>query len=72
MGKNGVGVAVNYRAIHLLKYFTEKYGYVRDTYPIAELIGDSTISLPFFPSMTDQERSYVVGTLKESIAEVIV
>ena len=69
LGERGVGVAVNYRAIHLLRYFTEKYGYVRDTFPIAELIGDSTISLPFFPIMTDQERKFVTQALKSVMAE---
>src|SRR4029077_5238824 len=38
--QQGIGVVVNYRAIHLLTYFREAYGYERGTFPAAEAIGD--------------------------------
>lgn len=63
-GRCGVGVAVNYRAIHLLKYFTEKFGYKRGRFPVAEMIGDSTISLPFYPKISDRDVEYVIQALK--------
>ncbi|MFH1355582.1 MAG: DegT/DnrJ/EryC1/StrS aminotransferase family protein, partial [bacterium] len=47
--KKGVGVAVNYRAIHLLKYFKNTLGHKRNSFPIAENIGESTITLPLYP-----------------------
>lgn len=62
--QRGVGVAVNFRAIHLLSYFTETFGYKRGDFPHAELIGDSTISLPFYPKMRDEEVDYVVEQVK--------
>ncbi|WP_027192316.1 DegT/DnrJ/EryC1/StrS family aminotransferase [Fundidesulfovibrio putealis] len=58
--QQGVGVAVNFRAIHLLTYFRDTFGYKRGDFPNAELIGDSTISLPFYPKMRDEEVDYVV------------
>lgn len=65
LGNQGVGVTVNYRAIHLLKYFREKYGYNREMFPVAENIGDSTISLPLFTKMSDDEINYVLQVIKE-------
>jgi len=59
--EKGVGVAVNYRAVHLLKYYGETFGYKRGDFPIAERIGDQTISLPMYPKMTDDEVDYVIG-----------
>lgn len=56
----GIGVAINYRAIHLMKYYREKYGYNRGMYPEAEKIGDSTISLPFYPQLTSDDIDYIV------------
>jgi UDP-4-amino-4-deoxy-L-arabinose-oxoglutarate aminotransferase len=50
--KNGVGVVVNYRAIHLLDYFKNQLNHKRGDFPIAEKIGDTVISLPFYPGMT--------------------
>jgi dTDP-4-amino-4,6-dideoxygalactose transaminase len=65
--ERGVGVAVNFRAIHLLKYFRESFGFKRDSFPTAEKIGDSTISLPTYPKLSDSEVDYVIETVKEII-----
>ncbi len=63
----GVGVAVNYRAIHLLKYYGERFGYKEGTFPIAENIGNRTISLPLYPLLKDEEVEYVIETVKKEI-----
>jgi dTDP-4-amino-4,6-dideoxygalactose transaminase len=46
-----IGAVVNYRSIHLMSYFVERYGYRPGSFPIAESIGDSTVSLPLYPGM---------------------
>jgi UDP-4-amino-4-deoxy-L-arabinose-oxoglutarate aminotransferase len=58
-----IGVVVNYRAIHLLTYFRERYGHARGRFPVAERIGDATVSLPFFPGLRTAEVERVVETL---------
>lgn len=63
----GIGVAVNFRAVHLLKYYRERFGYKRGMFPVAECIGDSTISLPLYPKLTDEEVDYVIKTVKEVV-----
>ncbi len=55
-----IGVAVNFRAVHLLTYYRETFGYKRGDFPVAEEIGDRTISLPMYPKMTDDEVDYVI------------
>ncbi|MGB9590582.1 MAG: DegT/DnrJ/EryC1/StrS family aminotransferase, partial [Candidatus Hydrothermia bacterium] len=67
LGKRGVGVAVNYRAIHLRKYYVERFGYKPGTFPIAERIGDMTISLPLYPGLRDEEVDYVIDCVKEVV-----
>ncbi len=47
----GIATVVNYRAIHLLTYFRETFGFRAGDFPNAERIGDSTLSLPLYPSM---------------------
>ena len=64
LGNMGIGVAVNYRAIHMLHYFVNRYGYSEKAYPISEKIGDSTISLPFYTKITDDEINFVLSALK--------
>ncbi len=62
--KAGIGVAVNYRPIHLHTYYKDTFGYKDGDFPIAEYIGERTISLPLYPGLTDKETEYIVNTLK--------
>ncbi len=64
-----IGVAVNYRPIHLLKYYREKFGYKEGDFPVAEEIGKRTISLPLYPLLKETELRYVVKALKESLSQ---
>ena len=63
--ENGIGVAVDFRVIHLLTYYRRTYGYEKGMFPVAERIGDSTISLPLYPSLTDEEVEYVIEGVKD-------
>jgi UDP-4-amino-4-deoxy-L-arabinose-oxoglutarate aminotransferase len=58
-----VEVTVNYRAIHLLSYFRDMLGFKLGAFPIAEEIGDATLSLPFFPGMAPEDVDTVVEHL---------
>jgi len=61
---NGIGVAVNYRAIHLLRYLQGELGHRRGDFPNAEAFGDRTISLPFWIGMGQDEVNAVVSRLR--------
>jgi dTDP-4-amino-4,6-dideoxygalactose transaminase len=63
----GIGVAVNYRAIHLLSYYRKRYGYKEGKFTVAERIGNQTISLPLYPKLTDTEVEYVIKTVKACV-----
>ncbi|MEW5692169.1 MAG: bifunctional SDR family oxidoreductase/aminotransferase class I/II-fold pyridoxal phosphate-dependent enzyme [Candidatus Hydrogenedentota bacterium] len=61
----GIGVAVNYKPIHLMKYYAEKYGYKKGMFPVSERIGSETISIPFYPRLTDAEIDYIIESIKD-------
>jgi dTDP-4-amino-4,6-dideoxygalactose transaminase len=63
----GIGVAVNFRAVHLLSYYVERFGYKRGDFPVAERIGDRTISLPMYPSLPADDARYVAGVLHDIV-----
>jgi dTDP-4-amino-4,6-dideoxygalactose transaminase len=67
--EKGIGVAVNYRAIHLLKYYREKFGYKEGDFPVSEKIGNRTISIPLYPKLTDTEVNYVIKTIKKAMVD---
>ena len=56
----GIGVAVNYRPIHLTGYYRKRFGHCPDDFPFAERIGRRTISLPLYPQLRDEEIEYVI------------
>jgi UDP-4-amino-4-deoxy-L-arabinose-oxoglutarate aminotransferase len=64
-----VGCVVNYRAVHLMRYFRENYCYVEGNFPHAERIGEETISLPFFPHMPLTDVDVVVAALERALAD---
>jgi dTDP-4-amino-4,6-dideoxygalactose transaminase len=68
MQEMGIGVMVNYRAIHRLTYFHETFGFKTGDFPKAELIGDNTLSLPFYPNMPLEHVERVVETLREILS----
>jgi dTDP-4-amino-4,6-dideoxygalactose transaminase len=64
MQEEGIGVAVNYRAVHTLTFFKERFGYCAEDFPNALDIGRRTISLPLYPKLTEDEVEIVCATLK--------
>jgi UDP-4-amino-4-deoxy-L-arabinose-oxoglutarate aminotransferase len=66
--ERGIGVAVNYRAIHLLSYYAAQFGFRPGDFPNAERIGDSTITLPLYPSLTDAQADRVIEAVLEVAA----
>lgn len=63
--ERGIGVAVNYRAVHLLSYYRQCFGFKPGDFPNAERIGDRTISLPMYPGLSDQEVERVIQAVGE-------
>lgn len=61
----GIGVAVHFFPLHFLSYYRKKYGYKRGDFPVAERIGDKTISLPLYPRLSAKEIKYVIDTVNE-------
>ncbi len=63
--EKGIGVAVNFRAIHLMHYYKAKYGYQRGDFPVAERIADSTITLPLYPRLEPKEIEYIIDSVNK-------
>jgi len=51
---------IHYIPVHLLSYYKNKFGYKRGDFPVAEEYYDRTISLPLYPTLTDNEVEKVV------------
>lgn len=74
--KNGVGVGVHFRALHLQPYYqtpnpesrTSNHDlYKRGMFPVAEYVSDRVISLPLYPKMKASDVKYVIKVVKDVI-----
>jgi len=63
--KKGIGVAVNFRPIHLMHYYRGKYNYRGGEYPIAEKIGASTITIPLYPKLKLDEVNFIINAVNQ-------
>ena len=61
--KKNIGVGVHYRSVHLLNYYKNKFKLKEKTYPNSSKIGQSTITLPFYPSLTKKEQYFVLKNI---------
>jgi dTDP-4-amino-4,6-dideoxygalactose transaminase len=68
--ERGIGVAVNYRPIHLLNFYRAAFDYREGDFPVAEVIGKSTISLPLYPALKEKAISFVTKSLKLLMKQV--
>jgi UDP-4-amino-4-deoxy-L-arabinose-oxoglutarate aminotransferase len=65
----GIGVAVNFRAVHILSYYREYLKGKDLDLSIAKSIGDQTVTIPMYPRLTEEEKKYVADTVLEAARE---
>ena len=64
MREAGILVNLHYIPVHLQPYYQEM-GFNEGQFPEAEQYYKEAISLPMFPTMTEEQQNHVVSTLKE-------
>jgi perosamine synthetase len=64
----GVSAKPYLPCIHLQPFYREAFGYRPGFLPVTEAISSSTIALPFFPEMTEEQVDTVCGALATVLA----
>lgn len=67
LSEKEIGVAVQFRAVHLLKYYRDTFGFKKGIFPVAEEIGDRTLTLPLYPKLKQQEIDEVICSIEQAI-----
>lgn len=65
--KRNIGSGIHFTALHLHKYYREKYGYKMGDFPNAEWISNRTISLPLSPVLKNQDIEDVIDAVFDII-----
>ncbi len=61
--EKGIYAQIHYIPVHLLDYY-QQFGWKKGDFPVAENYYERTLSLPMFPSLTDEEQEYVIEQVK--------
>ena len=56
---------VYFSPIHLTDFYKSKYGYDENSLPLTEKISQEVLTLPLYPNMTNEEKTYLVESIKE-------
>lgn len=65
----GIGTGIHYEALHLQPAY-QFLGYKKGDFPMAEAIGEETLSLPVSNTMTEDEARHVVSVVKSTLKEL--
>jgi len=65
--EKGIATRQGTHAVHIQKYYAEKYGIDKYDYPNAYASDRLTVSLPLYPQMTEAEQGYVIESVKKVI-----
>lgn len=64
----GIGCAINYRAVHTLAYYRERFALPEESLPVAADFGARTLSLPLWPGLPEADVDHVCERLVEAVA----
>jgi dTDP-4-amino-4,6-dideoxygalactose transaminase len=63
--KRGIGVSVHFIPLHIMSYYRDRYGLKPEDFPVSLAAYQSCISLPLYPSLTDDEVEMVIRAVIE-------
>ncbi len=64
--ENGVYAQVHYVPLHLMPYYRQR-GNKKGDLPVVEAYYDHCLSLPMYPTLTDEEQDYVIEKVLEFV-----
>ena len=64
-----IGTSVHFIPLHLHPFYKQTYGYQASDFPQASTAFERIISLPIYPTMTEQNVSDVIGAVRDLVQE---
>jgi len=63
--KRGIMSKIYFSPVHLTTFYREKFGFKGGELPITEKVSREVLSLPIYPTMTNDEISYIIRSVGE-------
>lgn len=67
--ERGVPARPYFVPIHLQPYYREKFGHREGEFPVTEAISRTTLAIPFFTNMTEDQVDYVVDQIRALVGQ---
>jgi dTDP-4-amino-4,6-dideoxygalactose transaminase len=67
LAADGIGVGWHFSAVHLQRYYRERYGYEPGSLPVAERIANQTLSLPLSAAITNEQVERVIASVAATV-----
>jgi perosamine synthetase len=65
LSKKGIMTKIYFSPVHLTTFYRSKFGFRGGELPVTEKVSKEVLSLPIYPTMTDEEINYVVASVGE-------
>jgi dTDP-4-amino-4,6-dideoxygalactose transaminase len=62
-----IGASLHFWPLHMHPYYRDKYGYRPDDFPVSRLVGESVLSLPLVPQMSNLDAQDVVEGVRKVV-----
>jgi perosamine synthetase len=69
MAERGVATRPYLPAIHLQPEYRRRFGYREGMLPVTERVSASTLALPFFVQLDDDDLAHVAASLREAVEQ---
>ena len=65
--EENIGTGIHYIALHLHKYYSDRFGFTENNFPNSNEISKRTISLPLSSALTEKDQGDVINAVKKII-----
>jgi dTDP-4-amino-4,6-dideoxygalactose transaminase len=69
LSENGIGTLIHYPVPPHLQECYKELGYQNGDFPIAEMLAQTSLSIPLYPGLTDDEVSYIAQKVRQFCSE---
>jgi dTDP-4-amino-4,6-dideoxygalactose transaminase len=67
LADRGIGTSVHYKPLHRMTYYRDRYRLRPEDFPNAERIWQGCVSLPIYPTLSDEDLDYVCDTIRQTL-----
>lgn len=71
MKEKNILLQVHYVPVHLQPFYKNNFGFKTGDFPIAEIFYERELSIPIYPTLTNDDLSYITQSIIETLEKII-